>query len=104
MPGTAAVLQAVAKDRNGIGYGGIAYGSGAKHLSIKKDAAAPAVEPTEENVLNARYPIWRHLFLYVNPALDQGAVAKYIAWIRSDDGQKVVKDVGYFPLAKTTRQ
>ena len=27
MPGTAAVLQAVAKDRNGIGYGGAAYGA-----------------------------------------------------------------------------
>jgi phosphate transport system substrate-binding protein len=33
MPGTAAVLQAVAKDKNGIGYGGAAYGAGAKHLS-----------------------------------------------------------------------
>ena len=104
MPGTAAVLQAVAKDKNGIGYGGIAYGSGAKHLKIKKDDASPAIEPTEENVLNASYPIWRHLFLYVNPALDRGAVAKYIAWIRSDEGQNVVKDVGYFPLAKTARQ
>ena len=30
MPGTAAVLQAVARDANGIGYGGTAYGSGAK--------------------------------------------------------------------------
>src|SRR5215471_12294698 len=35
MPGTAAVLQAVAKDKNGIGYGGAAYGAGAKHLLIK---------------------------------------------------------------------
>ena len=37
MPGTAAVLQAVAKDKGGIGYGGAAYGAGAKHLAIKKD-------------------------------------------------------------------
>ena len=37
MPGTAAVLQAVAKDKNGIGYGGAAYGAGAKHLKVKKD-------------------------------------------------------------------
>jgi phosphate transport system substrate-binding protein len=36
MPGTAAVLQAVAKDKNGIGYGGAAYGAGAKHLSDQK--------------------------------------------------------------------
>jgi len=57
MPGTAAVLQAVAKDKNGIGYGGAAYGAGAKHLSIKKDAGSPAVEPTEETVVGGTYPI-----------------------------------------------
>ena len=57
MPGTAAVLQAVAKDKNGIGYGGAAYGAGAKHISVKPDDASPAIEPTEENVLAQKYPI-----------------------------------------------
>lgn len=104
MPGTAAVLQAVAKDKGGIGYGGAGYGAGAKHLAIKKDDASPAVEPTEENVMKGAYPIWRHLFIYVNPALDRGEVAAYLNWIRSDDGQKVVKEVGYFPLPENLRQ
>jgi len=98
MPGTAIVLQSVAKEKNGIGYGGAAYGAGAKHLWIKPSATEPAVEPTEENVLNEKYPIWRYLYIYVNPALDKGNIAAYLNWIRSDDGQKVVKDVGYFPL------
>ncbi|HEY6168753.1 MAG TPA: phosphate ABC transporter substrate-binding protein [Verrucomicrobiae bacterium] len=104
MPGTAAVLQAVAKDKNGVGYGGAAYGAGAKHLLIKKDDASPAVDPTEENVVGQKYPIWRYLYIYVNPALDKGDVAKYVGWIRGDDGQKVVKDVGYFPLPKNLRE
>jgi len=104
MPGTAAVLQAVGKDKNGIGYGGAAYGAGAKHLAIKKDDSTPAIEPTEENVVKGEYPIWRYLFIYVNPALDKGDVAKYLTWIRSDEGQKVVKDVGYYPLPKTLRE
>ena len=104
MPGTAAVLQAVAKDKNGIGYGGAAYGAGAKHLAIKKDDASPAMEPTEENVIKGVYPIWRYLYIYINPALDKGDVAKYLTWIRGDEGQKVVKDVGYFPLPKTLRE
>jgi len=104
MPGTAAVLQAVAKDKNGIGYGGAAYGAGAKHLKVKKDDASPAVEPTEENVIKGTYPIWRYLYLYVNPALDKGDIAKYLTWIRGDEGQKVVKDVGYFPLPKNLRE
>ncbi len=100
MPGTAALLQAVGKDVNGIGYGGVAYGAGAKHLSIKKDAASPAVEPTEAAVQKGEYPIWRHLYIYVNPAIDKDAIANYLGWIKSDAGQKVVKDVGYFPLGK----
>ena len=103
MPGTAAVLQAVAKDKNGIGYGGAAYGAGAKHLAIKKDDTTAAIEPTEENVVKGLYPIWRYLFVYVNPALDKGDIAKYLTWMRGDEGQKIVKDVGYFPLPKTLR-
>ena len=104
MPGTAAVLQAVAKDKNGIGYGGAAYGKGAKHLLVKKNSSSPAIEPTEDNVVKGIYPIWRYLYVYVNPALDKDEIADYITWIRSDDGQAIVKDIGYFPLPKNLRQ
>jgi len=104
LQGTAQVIQNVAKEKNGIGYGGGAYGSGVKHLKIKKDANSPAVEPTEESVVNGTYPIWRYLFIYVNPALDKDEVASYLTWIRSDDGQNVVKDVGYYPLPANLRK
>jgi phosphate transport system substrate-binding protein len=103
MPGTAAVLQAVANDPKGIGYGGAAYGAGAKHLAIKKDDSSPAVEPNDETVIGGKYPISRFLFIYVNPALDKGEIAAYLNWIRSAEGQKIVKDVGYFPLPENLR-
>ena len=103
MPGTAAVLQAVSKDKFGIGYGGAAYGAGAKHLKIKKDDASPAIEPNEETVVNGTYPIWRYLFVYVNPSLNKGEIAAYLEWIRSNEGQSVVKDIGYYPLQKEFR-
>ena len=104
MPGTAAVLEAVAKDKSGIGYGGAGYGKGAKHLAIKKDDSSPAIEPSEETVVKGTYPIWRHLYIYVNPALDKGQTAAYLNWIRSDDGQKVVKEIGYYPLPAQLRE
>ena len=103
IPGTAALLEAVAGDPQGIGYGGSAYGTGARHLAIKKDADSPAIEPTEEAVESGRYPIWRHLYIYLNPALDKGEVAAYLRWIRSDEGQAIVKEVGYYPLPKNWR-
>ena len=45
MPGTAAVVNAVVKEKFGIGYGGAAYAKGIKVLKVKKDAASPAIAP-----------------------------------------------------------
>ena len=104
MPGTASVVETVARDKNGIGYGGAAYGKGAKHLAIKKDESSPAIEPNEETVVKGTYPIWRYLYIYVNPALDKGPTAAYLNWIRSSEGQKLVTAVGYFPLPEHLRE
>jgi phosphate transport system substrate-binding protein len=104
MPGTSALVQAVSKDNGGIGYGGAAYAKGTKALKIKKDDGSPAIEPTEANVINNSYPIWRYLFVYVNPGLDKGEIAAYLTWIRGEEGQKLVKEVGYYPLPDKLRQ
>lgn len=103
LQGTAQVVQAVAKEPKGIGYGGAAYSAGVRQLKIKKDAGSPAIEPTEENIVSHTYPIWRFLYVYVNPNIDKGEIADYLKWIRSDEGQAVVKDIGYFPLPKNWR-
>jgi len=102
LPGTAAVIHAVAKDARGIGYGGIAYGKGIKHLRVKKDANSPAVEPTMENVLTAKYPISRYLYWYLagQPA---GDTLKLCQWVMSEAGQAVVQNVGYYPLSNGDR-
>ncbi|MCI0366508.1 MAG: hypothetical protein L0219_21815, partial [Phycisphaerales bacterium] len=68
------------------------------------DESSPAIEPNEETVVKGTYPIWRYLYVYINPALDKGEVAQYLNWIRSEDGQKVVKDIGYFPLPAHLRE
>jgi phosphate transport system substrate-binding protein len=97
MPGTAAVVNAVSKDKWGIGYGGAAYGKGIKELKVKADATSTAYAPTLENIKSGMYPVSRFLFMYVKnrPA---GAMKEYIDWILSEDGQKIVSDVGYFPI------
>ncbi len=104
LQGTAQVIQAVAKEPDGIGYGGAAYAAGVRQLKIKKDAASTAVEPTEENIINQTYPIWRYLYIYVNPNLDKGEIGAYLKWIRSDQGQAIVKNIGYFPIPADLRK
>lgn len=96
LPGTAAVVNAVKKDVNGIGYGGAAYAVGVKHAKVKKDANSPAFLPTAESVGKGEYPITRYLYMYLRNR-PTGETKKYIDWILSQEGQMVVTEVGYFP-------
>jgi phosphate transport system substrate-binding protein len=97
MPGTAAVVNAIAKDKLGIGYGGAAYGKGIRELKVKKDASSPAYAPNLENIKSGKYPISRYLYMYVRNR-PTGALKNYIDWTLSEEGQKIVSEVGYFPI------
>jgi len=97
LPGTAAVVNAVKKDKYGIGYGGAAYAAGVKHCMVKKDASSPAYLPTAENVAKDLYPITRYLYMYMRNR-PTGDLKKFVDWILSPEGQKVVTGVGYFPV------
>lgn len=99
LPGTASVVNAVAKDKLGIGYGGAAYASGIRTVLIRKDDASPAIAPTEETVLNDTYPISRYLYLYLKNR-PTGGLKAYIDWILGPEGQALVSKVGYFPVKK----
>ena len=97
MPGTAAVINAVGKDKNSIGYGGIAYGKGIRTVKVKKDDKSPAVEPTMANVMSNKYPLSRALFFYTAGA-PEGETKAFLDWILSPAGQKICEEVGYYPL------
>ncbi len=101
MAGTAAVINAVTKDTLGIGYGGIGYASDVKTISMAKDASSPAIEPKMENVLDNSYPLSRSLFWYT-AGEPTGAIKEFVDWALSPEGQKVVTDVGYYPLRPNT--
>lgn len=97
MPGTAAVVNAVAKEKFGIGYGGAAYAKGIKIVKIKKDAASPGVPPDLATVKNGSYALSRGLFFYTRNK-PSGDVKSFIDWVLSPAGQAVVSKVGYFPV------
>ncbi|MGN6186045.1 MAG: phosphate ABC transporter substrate-binding protein [Thermoanaerobaculia bacterium] len=97
LQGTAAVVNAVAKDANGIGYGGAAYAKGIKFAAVKANDKSPAILPSLETVRNGSYPISRYLYLYsrVKPA---GDMKKFLDWALGPEGQALVIKVGYFPV------
>jgi phosphate transport system substrate-binding protein len=96
LPGTAAVVNAVKKDVNGIGYGGSAYAQGVKHCGVKKDEKSKSVLPNQETIGKGEYPITRYLFMYLRNR-PTGETKKYIDWILGSEGQSIVTEVGYFP-------
>ena len=97
LPGTGAVVDAVAKDKGGVGYGGIGYAAAIKTIGITKEAGGAPIEPSMANVLNGSYPISRQLFWYTaGPA--EGVVKGFQDWVLGPEGQKVVSEKGFYPL------
>lgn len=97
MPGTAAVVNAIAKDKNGIGYGGSAYAKGVRIIRVKKDEASPPFEPSEANIKSGDYPISRYLYMYTR-SKPTGTLKAFIDWTLGSEGQSLVTAVGYFPV------
>jgi len=96
MPGTAAVVNAVSRDKNGIGYGGAAYAKGVKEIAVKKNAGTPGIKPTAESIKAGTYPISRYLYLYLR-SRPAGETKAFIDWVLSAEGQAIATKVGYFP-------
>jgi phosphate transport system substrate-binding protein len=97
LPGTAAIVNAVKKDKFGIGYGGAAFDTGVKDCKVKKDANSPALVANEETIKNKTYPITRYLYMYL-ATKPTGETKKFIDWLLSAEGQKITSQVGYFPV------
>lgn len=98
LQGTAAIINAIGQDKNGIGYGGIAYTKEAKALPISAEGK-PAIAPTEATVADGTYPLSRKLFFYY-PGNAPERVTAFAKWSVTADAQALVTKVGYFPLTK----
>jgi phosphate transport system substrate-binding protein len=107
MPGTSALAEAVAKDPNGIGYGGVAYFAGnpkLKILKIRKDEKGAAIspmgsdgKPNYQAVWSGTYPIARYLYVY-SAGQPKGAAKAYLDWILGPEGQAIVEKMDYIPV------
>ena len=98
LQGTAAIINAIGRDENGIGYGGIAYTKEVRALAIAGDGAQP-VAPSETTVADGTYPLSRKLFLYYAQSAPE-RVTKFVQWSLTPEAQALVTKVGYFPLPK----
>lgn len=88
-----AVAQAVAKNKNAIGYVGIGYlNDSLKGTSVNGITGSP------ETTLDGTFPISRPLYMFTNK-WPKEEVAKFINYvIHPDKGQKLVESAGFVPL------
>lgn len=88
-----AVAQAVAKNKNAIGYVGFGYiNKDLKGLSVN------GVVGNEQTTLSGQYPISRALFMFTQ-GWPQGDVLNFINYVLNPKtGQTYVKEAGFVPL------
>src|SRR5256714_13034355 len=101
-PGSASVVQSVSEDQAGIGYSGIGYlTSNVRAVPLAEKEGMPFKEASQQNADDGSYPLWRHLYIYVNKAPNKPLdpiVGEFIKFIYSKEGQQVVIKDGFFPL------
>ena len=90
-----AVVQAVGKNKNAIGYIGFGYlNSTLKALQVN------GVTASAQTALAGTWPIARELYVFTNGA-PAGGVKDLLAFtLDPQKGQKLVLEVGFIPLAK----
>jgi phosphate transport system substrate-binding protein len=107
MNGNAQIIEGIKADKGAIGYVGIGYVydenksvmAGIKVLEVSIDAKSKPVTPlVVENVKTGLYPIARALYQYTN-GKPKGAVKNFIAFELSPEGQKIVEEMGFYPVS-----
>jgi phosphate transport system substrate-binding protein len=91
MAGHEQIAQEVAKNKNGIGYVGLAYSKtpGTKTIIID------GIEPVAANAKTYAYARLCYLYAPVTPTAEADAFMKFI---ESDPGQEIVRKVGFIPV------
>jgi phosphate transport system substrate-binding protein len=102
LPGSAAVVQATATDKAGMGYSGIGYKTAdVRAVPLAADADSEFIPAEVDYAYSGDYPLSRMLLLAVNykPGSKLDPLrAEFIKYIFSKEGQEVVVKDGYFPV------
>lgn len=91
VPSTEASVQSVAQDINGIAYAPLSQ----LDNSIKM-LAIDDIVPSAQTILNQVYPLRSTIFI-VGPEEPSAALAAFVSWIQSDEGQATVSQ-RFIPL------
>lgn len=92
---TSVMMTTVSENEYAIGY--ISLGS--LDESLVKAVKIDGAEATAENIENGSYKVSRPFNVAVKPDLDNAVATDFMAFIMSTEGQAVVEEEGYIPVA-----
>ncbi len=99
LPSSQGITSEVRDNPNAIGYDGLGYVTPeVKVVAVARDDQGPFILPSVESVNQGSYPIARDLYIYTAGQPEAGT-QEYLDWIISAEGQAIVRDNGYVPIA-----
>jgi len=87
-----ALVTAISKNKYAIAYLGMGYVN-----KTVKTVQVNGITATAQTALSREYPMSRELYMYTNGE-PQGDIARYITFVKSPEGQKIVAKEGFVPL------
>jgi len=98
LPSSEGIILETRQNPNAIGYDGLGYvPNDLKMIAIAEDPGSSYVLPSIATVNDGSYPIARDLYFYSNGE-PTGALADYLAWILSEEAQRIVAELGFVPV------
>ena len=95
---TSVMMTTVSENEYAIGY----ISLGALDESLVKAIKIDGVDATAENIENGTYKVSRPFNIAVSNNLDNPVATDFISFIMSTEGQAVVSEEGYIPVADVT--
>lgn len=100
LPSSQAIADEIAQNSAAIGYYGMGYISPRqKAVSVAQAPGGEYVSPSVENVVSGKYPISRPLYIY-SKGEPQGGVKAFVDYVLSPEGQGIVTELDFVPLAR----
>ncbi len=96
------IIDGIAGNQYSLGWVGFAFADENRNSVklLEVDGGDGCVAPTPETIASAQFPISRFLYTYIDVAqADQPAIAAFVDFMLSDEGQQYVVEAGYVRVA-----
>jgi phosphate transport system substrate-binding protein len=93
------VYLALTSDKQGIAYSVHYYEQFMAGSPCTRTIAVDGVEPSYDSIGQGKYPFTAEVLVVIRKGLDQSTAAVRLRdWLRSPEGQAVVRESGYVPI------